>query len=399
MKSISTFMRMFLIFLLAVSTLLSAQSTWKLNGQIRYRAEVDNRDFNSNTGLNNFNLLRSRLGATFTGTDSIRGFVQIQDSRRFGEETSTLGDGSADNLDLHQAFVEVRRFFDLPLDLKIGRMEVAFGSERLIGAVGWSNIGRSFDGLMLNLHAGKNRVAVFGFQEVESRLLQNSGDRHILGINGYIKTIPNIDFQPIVVWQRSSPSSTINRITTGFYLKGTASNLRYEVDAALQNGSVGGNDFQAMMAALSAIYTVDNANKPFVGVGLDYLSGNDGEDRQAFDTMYGTNHKFYGYMDYFLNIPVNSFGLGLVDLHAQVGIKAQPNTTLKFIFHQFSGAEETPGGDSSFGQEFDLILQHKYNSQIGIVAGWAFFAPGDVFEGLGRNDTSNWGFVMMSVGF
>ena len=399
MKSISTLMRMFLILLLAVSTLLNAQSTWNLDGQIRYRAEVDNRDFNSNTGLNNFNLLRSRLGATFSGSDSVRGYLQIQDSRRFGEETSTLADGSADNLDVHQAFVEVARFFDLPIDLKIGRMEVVFGSQRLIGAVGWSNIGRSFDGAMLNLHAGQNRLAVFGFQEVESRLLQNSGDRHIFGVNGYINSIPNHDLQPILVWQRSSPSSTINRLTAGFYLKKTSGSLRYEVDAALQNGTVSDNDYQAYMAALSAVYTANHSRKPFFGAGIDYLSGADGDSRRPFDTMYATNHKFYGYMDYFLNIPVHSLGLGLMDINAQIGMKPQANTTLKLIFHQFSGAEETGSGESVFGQEFDLIVQHKYNRQIGILAGWSFFLPGEVFESIGRSDTSNWGFLMMTVGF
>lgn len=393
--------RLLIAGLLLISATLMAQPGWKLDGQVRHRGEIDNRDFDSNTGPDNYNLLRTRLGATFTAEDSVSAYVQIQDSRFFGEESSTLTDGSADNMDVHQAYVQFRRFFGQPIHLKLGRMEVAYGSQRLIGSVGWSNTGRSFDGGILNIQMGKNSVDLFGFQEVESNETQNVGDKHVFGFNGFINTIQNHSIQPILVWQRSSPASVIDRMTAGFYLKGKPNNLTYEVDFAFQSGSVRDDNFQAMLAAANVLYTVQQpASKPTFGAGVDYLSGDDGEDTNTFDTMYATNHKFYGYMDYFLNIPFDTFRRGLLDLHLQFSIKPQTNTLLKMVFHKFDAVEELQIVDSkAFGNEFDFILQHRYGENVVFTGGFAFFLPGKLTEAFGLEDLSTWGFLETTVSF
>jgi len=56
------------------------------------------------------------------------------------------GDGpESDTIDLHQAFVSLGNHKEFPLSLKLGRQELIYGEERLIGAFGWNNIGRVFD--------------------------------------------------------------------------------------------------------------------------------------------------------------------------------------------------------------------------------------------------------------
>ncbi|HXF10309.1 MAG TPA: alginate export family protein, partial [Desulfuromonadaceae bacterium] len=50
-----------------------------------------------------------------------------------------------DPLDLHQAYFTLGNHKEFPLSLKAGRQELSYGEERLIGAFGWNNIGRSFD--------------------------------------------------------------------------------------------------------------------------------------------------------------------------------------------------------------------------------------------------------------
>lgn len=60
-----------------------------------------------------------------------------------------------------------------------------------------------------------------------------------------------------------------------------------------------------------------------LGLGGDYLSGNSdgtniGSKSNNFNTLYATNHKFYGYMDYFLNIPTDSKQRGLIDLYTRI---------------------------------------------------------------------------------
>lgn len=71
-------------------------------------------------------------------------FLQ-QDVRLFGEELHTLSDYRADNLDLHQGFLELGSVPLVGGSLRIGRQEMA-GEQRLIGTVDWAQQGRSFDG-------------------------------------------------------------------------------------------------------------------------------------------------------------------------------------------------------------------------------------------------------------
>ena len=74
-----------------------ADETLKFNAQVRHRFEVDNKDFNSDTGIKSFNLLRTRVGATFMPSQNVKAFVQFQDSRVWGEEPGTLA--PVDNID------------------------------------------------------------------------------------------------------------------------------------------------------------------------------------------------------------------------------------------------------------------------------------------------------------
>jgi len=47
-----------------------------------------------------------------------------------------------DILDLHQAYVTLGNHKEFPLSIKVGRQELSYGEERLVGAFAWNNIGR-----------------------------------------------------------------------------------------------------------------------------------------------------------------------------------------------------------------------------------------------------------------
>ncbi|MEP6662389.1 MAG: alginate export family protein, partial [Verrucomicrobiota bacterium] len=72
------------------------------------------------------------------------------------------GDGpESDSIDLHQAYFTLGNLKEFPLSLKIGRQELAYGDERLVGPVGWNNIGRVFDAAKLRWQTGSFGVDVF----------------------------------------------------------------------------------------------------------------------------------------------------------------------------------------------------------------------------------------------
>ena len=101
---------------------------------------MDGRDFLTRTIPNAYALLRSRLGAYITPVENVQVFLQVQDSRAFGEETiggrfNTIS--NTRNLDLHQGYLKVDDLFVDGLSAKVGRTELSYGNERLVGPVGW----------------------------------------------------------------------------------------------------------------------------------------------------------------------------------------------------------------------------------------------------------------------
>jgi hypothetical protein len=384
---------------------LFAQQDWKVNAQIRHRFEMDNKDFNSNTDFNNFSLLRSRLGITFNPTKNLNTFFQLQDSRVFGEETSTLGDGSADNIDVHQAYIYINNFFNSPVSIKLGRMEVIYGPQRLIGAVGWDNIGRSLDGIIFGLHFDNNFVDIFAFQEVEMSAINNVGDRSVFGIYSKFKPIESYSIQPFFIWQQENPSEILDRYTVGFYVKGQLGNFQHEVEYAYQFGTFNDMDVSALMAALNVGYTFSNHSlKPNISFGVDFISGDDDpldNTVKVFDTIFATNHKFYGYMDYFLNIPVHTMGLGLVDSHLKLSLQLLHKTDMQLAYHFLKSHKEFMATDGSlekgFGNEIDLIFKHKYNLNVSFIGGASLFSPEKIFKENKGEDNSTWLFLMTVV--
>ena len=116
----------------------------RVSGQIRHRSELNAR-YASSEDAPRFHLLRTRLNVSFEPTNDVTALVQIQDSRLFGGEDPRQGrgtlDGTADALDFHQAYFAVNNLFKSNVRLKVGRQEMAYGNESLIGVAGWSNIG------------------------------------------------------------------------------------------------------------------------------------------------------------------------------------------------------------------------------------------------------------------
>src|SRR5690606_22845165 len=66
------------------------------------------------------------------------------------------------------------------LGLRLGRQELAYGNERLVGAVGWSNVGRSFDAALLRLRDDRVAADLFAAQLVSPAVYD--GAQHLVGL-------------------------------------------------------------------------------------------------------------------------------------------------------------------------------------------------------------------------
>jgi hypothetical protein len=398
--------------------------------QLRYRGEVDMRDFNEDTSEDIVNSQRTRLNAK-VDQDRYHVFLQIQDVRVWGEEDDTLTDASADGLDMHQAYFKIDDVFGTGVGVQVGRQEINFADQRLVGAVDWTQNARSLDGFVLSRAFGDQGVVIpFLLQLKEKDAIAAGGslrqanpnvdegedqDMWAAGFHSVWNVSENNAIQPHVYYVRDG-ASNLNLYTLGFYYDGKAGDVSYDFTADWQTGDMGDIDISAYLVAANVGF---QSGPLFVGAGIDYLSGDDDandNDVNSFNTLLATNHKFYGYMDYFTNFGSTSDdvkGLGLIDYHAKAWYTFGGSTKAGIDAHYFTTAETADsasdtrlGGDDKLGTELDLGFKTK-SGPLDIYAGYSVFFEDDAMEarfhgttGSDNNeDIGHWAFVMASINF
>ena len=355
-----------------------------VTGQVRNRFEWNDHDFNNGNG-DVVQLLRSRVRIEGNPEPNTKVVVEVQDSRFWGDEAGTF-DGSGDQVDFHQGYLHVDELYDKPIHIKVGRQELRYGSERLIGAVGWSNTGRSFDALKLR-YGTTSYVEALGAKLAEKQVGGINRDRNFWGLSGHIQRRSQA-FQPYVLLEhdKNSGADRLRRFTAGLRAAGeftsaTRQILGYEVEGAYQGGDRGtAEDIQAFMATARLIYKGPSWTRPRVEIGLDWLSGDadpTDTDSKAFDTLFATNHKFYGLMDLFVDIPRDTGGQGLVDVMLKGELWASEHVTVGLHVHHFSLAE---GADKNLGQELDAIVTLRFNEAFTVNWGGLIFVPSDAMK-------------------
>ncbi len=388
---------------------------FSFSGQVRHRTEFDARDFNTNDDNSWYHLLRTRIGLNVDVTQDVNAFIQVQDARLFGSENTNQGrgtlDGSAPALDFHQAYFKVNNIFDSPFTIQIGRQELAYGNQRLIGSVGWSNIGRSFDAGRLSYQSESATLDFFAAQLSGSASLSTGqslyglystfspADKHT--IDGFFIVDNNTSE---ISGGQDAGESMLERYTFGTYVHGTPSALDYELELIYQGGTIAVNsaqlDISAYLVSGALGYTFSSLDKARVGIQYTLLSGDDSvadNESNTFNTLFATNHKFYGFMDFF---PGTLSGQGLHDLTGSFSISPSKKLKFRVDVHQFILAQSiSAAGDDVLGQELDLASSFQYNEQFSIQAGLSAFFPGEVTDTARGEDTAYWLYLMTVVNF
>ncbi len=370
-----------------------------LDGQFRLRSEADGRT--TGTKPDYATLSRIRGGVRVSLTDWIRAYVQLQDARAWGTEFNTLVDAGADNFDMHQGYAELGS--TTAFSARLGRQEMPIADERLVGAVGWSNTGRSFDGGRLLGGAGGISWTAFAYNVVERdsvlaiglnpQLNQGVYDDGWL-IGGFASTkFGDVNSELTALYDVDA--ITKKSYTVNLRLFGRSGIVVYEGAAPYQ----GGPNRSAYLGSGRLGVAI---GKGTIAAQVDYLSGDDDPasgDIKAFTTLYATNHKFYGIMDYFLAIALQLDGAGLVDAILRASLDTGANTRLRLDLHRFNTAKKR-GGETALGTELDLVGNWKFASPGALEAGFGVFFPEDLITQLmpafqNGKETTWWGYVQM----
>jgi len=398
---------------------------WTLSGQVQLRSELDGRDFSNATHPLTFTSMRTRLGINKDIEKKVSSFVQISDSRVFGQEQSSLT--SISNLDLHQGYVKLNNLFDWNWSMQAGRFEVSYGTERFFGAVGWHFVGRSFDGVRFNIAPDKINLDLFALTVQES-------NKYIGNANPNVYPLPQSATPSNSIygfWQKNifengnqldlfgyydvdrtdvvPNTNKFSLFTIGTSFSGDLVGLSTIFEGAYQFGKNSGKDVSAYLISGSGNYLTGITK---LGFGVDLLSGTDPtktSDINSYNPAYGTNHKFYGFMDYFINVPLNSNNLGLNDFYISSTFTPKESMfSLGIVLHHFMsnksadilvGTSLTPTSENIFGQEVDLTINYKFIKGTTITWGGSLFLPGNLmkFNFSERDDTAFWSYLMITA--
>ncbi|TDH27526.1 hypothetical protein EXU57_06985 [Segetibacter sp. 3557_3] len=387
-----------------------------------------------------FTSQRSRLNVGFAGHRFKTGLT-LQDVRVWGQDGSTINRTvSADNngLKAHEAWAEIQ-LTDTALKtqtllFKIGRQELVYDDQRLLGNLDWLQQARSHDAAVLkyevrtwSIHAGaafnQNRENASGttynsnpagnypgntnggsmyksMQYLHAAKKLNAGQLSFLFFTDQFSkyrmdTVNNIGY-------KSFQPGSWARATTGIYFNNVVGKWAITSSAYYQFGKT--FNTQKLRAVLASAFVQRNFNKQWsLGAGVDYTSG--GNSGNSFDPLYGTPHKFWGLMDYFY--VASSFGKGgLTNSYIKTRYKANDRLLFAADLHQFSSATAINYNGQSkrnFGQEADLVATYSLTKTIGLESGYAHFfatpllnAPAVKNVANGRTN-ADWAYLMINI--
>jgi hypothetical protein len=374
---------------------------FRFEGQFRLRSEADGRTAGVNPDF--ATLSRVRLGVRATLLDWMSVFAQLQDARAWGSETNTLLDASAEFFDLHQGYVDLGSTD--AFTARLGRQKMYVADERLVGAVEWVNTARPFDGARGFGEAGEFSWNVWVMNVVERDSLLPTGlhpqANQGLADDGWLiggfasRKFGDVNSEFTFVFDRKA--ATPESYTANLRFHGRSGIVLYEAAGGYQFGPDRSAFFASGKAGVSF-------GKGMIAAQLDYLSGDSDPadaDTKAFNTLYATNHKFYGYMDYFLFIPQQLDQAGLVDAMLRGSLNTSAKTTVRLDVHRFALAKER-SGQKTLGTELDLTGQWRIAPPVSLQLGFSVYVPEDLSTIMlpafaAGDDVTYWGYAQLLV--
>lgn len=411
---------LFVIFIKA--DILAQQSSLTVDLEIRPRFELRNgfkSPIQNGQDPAAFTEQRSRLYINYT-TPYLITNLTLQDVRIWGDHNQIYKDDPA-LTNLYEAWALYK--FSPEWSVKIGRQALDYDNARFFGNLDWAQQGRSHDGIVLAFRPESNNYLIdIGGTFNQSGIFEPT---HLSG-NDYSLTGNNRTMQ--YLWYhrnwvntelsflfhndgRQANSDTQWRQTAGLNGSFKVDVFTFTGEAYYQFGKdVNGIDVDAHLLHAGISYRPAATT---YSIGVDYLSGTGLDDtrNKSFDPLYGTNHKFYGHMDYFYvgsnhRQPGQNYNTGLINTYQMVTTPLAEKVNLGIHLHQFISPVDIfdQNGDKMsayLGTEADLILTWSPQRDVTFMLGYSHIFATDTLNRIKNSadakDLQQWSWLMVRI--
>lgn len=423
--------KLFLVLLSATITVraqqapdsLSKQQELTIDAQLFTRGELRNGGFSSvdedEPGHAGFVLSRTRLSIDYR-KPGLQAHVTAQHSGVWGQ----AGKGA---FNLYEAWAQL----SLPVGLfaKVGRQELAYDDERIMGRNDWAVAALSHDVLKFGYEGHGHKLhGILAFnQNAENTnggtFYQNGAYPHkTMHAAWYHYDFPRFPLGVSLLWMNigmqggddESNAKTQYQNIVGSFLKLHPRWWNVELSYYKQGGhDEYGVKINAWMASAKVQYT-PTRHYGFTA-GFDYLSGDKEfpvpgkgtlglirhEQVKGFNPIYGSHHQFYGAMDFFyVSTYVNGFTPGLQNFY--VGGHCQPlqGLSLKSTYHFLSMATHLKEMDMTLGHELEFSASYALSKDASISAGYSYMWGTETMVRLKRsseNRNLRWAWLTLTI--
>ncbi|MCX2743675.1 alginate export family protein [Mangrovivirga sp. M17] len=371
--------------------------------------------FPDNTEPAAFVRQRTRLKMGYTSS-LLEIKLSVQDISTWGDTRQILPFDGNDSFMLFEAWAKI--YLNEKWAIKAGRQPISYDNQRILGGLDWAMQGRTHDAFMIKYNKKDFKADLaFAFSQVGEPI--NGNDYNITGFFTY-KTMQfaylskkwdkatvsflflNNGFQAYSDSANTVADGVYNRQTTGLYFSAPAGDFSFKGFGYYQSGKANKNsDLSAYDLGLEVAFS---PNKSVFAAGVEILSGTDqsgSENNNSFFPLYGTNHAFNGYMDYFY-VGNHANNVGLNDYYLSSTFKPGKNNSLKMALHYFTAnADLAATDDKGLGTEIDLVYTHQIVKNVKVQAGYSHMFASDQMSlikgGTTNENTNNWGWVQLFV--
>jgi hypothetical protein len=412
----------------------ASYAQFTLEGQLRPRTELRNgfkKPITPGQEPAVFTEQRTRLIAGYK-TEKYGFKLSVQDVRIWGE-TGQINK-SDQLLSTHEAYGEY--YASEKSTFRIGRQEVIYDGHRLFGSLDWAAQGRSLDavrylykdekGNQFDLMAAWNQAGYGDGSPEPAKLVGNAYSITTGGgTNTRIFNLALPKAQVMAYYKKAFKSGDVAfmvledlydvddtsgenyaNLTLGFTPNFKTEKLKIGGQFFFTGGANGKTESNGSYEKIDLSGYMANAYIQFTGVtgtpliGVDYLSGDDESTTdkvEGWAPKYGTNHKFYGFMDYFYvgngHGGTDAKSAGLVDIYLQTAFKLSEKAKLSGHLHYFSAPEKRTNSttgksyDGYLGTELDLVFNYALTKGVNLSAGYSqMFGISETMKQLKFND-------------